>query len=522
VKRFSRAELAVLVGGLLVEAGCLWIWTESPRLTAIYNADFTREFFQHAPWLQGLADQAPPPAAPRDLAVRLIAGLLAMSFGYVLAISAASDAATWWVVAFAGVFRLTLASLPGLFSTDVFSYVMYGRIAGVDGGNPYADPPAAFPMDPFLGWVFPFWRDQPSVYGPLWTDLSALASRVSADWGPFEQVLLYRASLLALEAVSLAALWWILGKLQRHDRKRAWLVYAWSPLVLFDLVGASHNDAGMLALMLLGIGVVATVPASAREPATWRWLLGLLLLAFAALVKYAAAVVVLAAATTWGALAQTRRVQVYRLVVGLGVPLLLAAVLWWPWLGASGALTPLGDAAGGKLVLNSAPDLAALGVADEVLVPRGVPTDAAHALARLWMRWATRLIFVAYASWELGRLWASVRSGAAFDDAFRAAMGVSARLLLVLPLLVLTWVWSWYLSWSLAIAVVTGSRTVLTRVVVAYTLVALPIVYAHQYLNEEFSGIWILVMALAPLGALVPIRGPTWTRKFVDKEGWTQ
>jgi hypothetical protein len=521
VKHFWRAPLGLVVGAVLVEAGCVWIWIESARLTAIYNADYTRELFQRLPVLQGLSDRSPPPADAGEMAARLLAGLLVMSLGYALAITAASRASSGLVVGFAALFRLTLVLLPGLYSTDVFSYAMYGRIAA-EGQNPYASPPSAFPGDPFLSWVFPFWRDQPSVYGPLWTDLSAFLSRVSAAWDAFDQVTLYRASLLAMEIVSLSALWLILGRIGRAERHRAWLVYAWNPLVLFDLVGAGHNDVAMLALMLVGIGAIATGRSSARPPAVWRWLLGLVVLALAALVKYAAAVVLLAIITVWCALAPTRRAWAVRVILGFSVPLLVAAALWWPWLATGGALTPLGDAAGGRLVLNSAPDLAALTFADQVLAPRGMPADVAHDTARFWVRWVTRAMFIGYAGWEFARLYAYSRSGAPFEGAFRAAMACGARLLLVLPLLVLTWVWSWYLSWSLAVAVVAGSRTVLLRLIVAYTLVALPIVYAHQYLNEQLPGVWALVMALAPLGVLLPIPGPAGARRLLDEEGSSQ
>jgi hypothetical protein len=537
-----------VVAGLLVEAGCVWIWIESARLTAIYNADYTREFFQRAPWLVSLSDPSPPPDAPGEMAVRLIAGLVALCVGYVLAVVAAG-ASTWLVVGFAALFRVTLALLPGLFSTDVFSYVMYGRMAVVDGQNPYVSPPGGFPTDPFLSWVFPFWRDQPTVYGPLWTDLSAAWSQVSATWTPFDQVLLYRASLLCLEATSLAVLWWVLGRLARHERKRAWLIYAWNPVVLFDLVGASHNDAAMLALMLVGIGLVAptraaetkfsptsarwssanggaaTAPgrrasgsASVREAPAWRWLLGLGALALAALVKYAAAVLVLVGVVAWSALAPKNPDRVRRMALGFGLPLALAAVLWWPWLGAGGAPQTVADAAGGRLVRNSAPDLVALTVADQVLVPRGLPREPAQENARLWMRWATRVLVVGYIGWELGQLWRRATISAAIDDVHAAGLAVSARLLLVLPLVVLTWVWSWYFTWSLAVVVALGPRSVLTRLTIAYTLVVLPVVYAHQYLNEQLSGVWVLVMALAPLAVLVPIPAQTRIRRFIDKE----
>src|SRR6266516_4220143 len=65
---------------------------------------------------------------------------------------------------------------------------MYGRIAAVYAANPYVHPPAEFASDPFLAWVFPFWRDQPSVYGPGWTDFSWLPSALTADRDNFGKV----------------------------------------------------------------------------------------------------------------------------------------------------------------------------------------------------------------------------------------------------------------------------------------------------------------------------------------------
>jgi hypothetical protein len=70
--------------------------------------------------------------------------------------------------------------------------------------------------------------------------------------------------------------------------------------------------------------------------------------------------------------------------------------------------------------------------------------------------------------------------------------------LLLLPLLVLTWVWSWYFSWSLALVALLGRRCGLTWLVVGYTLVVLPIVYAHQYLGDQLPATLVLVMALGP------------------------
>jgi hypothetical protein len=281
----------------------------------------------------------------------------------------------------------------------------------------------------------------------------------------------------------------------------SWAMYAWNPLVLFDLVGGAHNDAAMLALLLLGVGLI--VQPSGAQARTSNWVLGLLAMALGALVKYATGVVVLLWAVAWAAQNGTKRRRVMRLAIGLGLPLLLAGILWWPWLQTSRAFLPLSDAAGGRLVINSAPYLVALTVADQVLEPRGMDREMAQASARWWTRAVTWVLFAAYLAWEVRRLWVVV----ARDDheTASAALRASVRVLLVLPLLVMTWVWSWYFSWSLVLAALLGWRSRLAWLVVVYTLCALPVVYAHQYLNEQFSGVFVAAFALAPLVVLVDL-----------------
>jgi hypothetical protein len=521
------AMVWLIVAGVLLEAGCAWIWVLSPRATAAYNAEYTRELFDRLPLVWKLVDGllpdalsmadgglglAQPPAWSVGQTVAwLEAGLLLMSAGYLLglwALGATGERAGRAVLAFALLFRLTMASLPGLFSTDIYSYVMYGRIAAVHGQNPYLRAPNEFAADPFLAWVFPFWRDQPSVYGPVWTDLSWWLSRLTGGLSNFDQVLAYRLTLIGCELLVLGLLWWLLG-LRTHatsgraGRTRAWAMYAWNPLVLFDLVGDTHNDILMLALLVSGLAILAGGGGARGEKwqvgagaaTSVRWLGALAAVTLGALAKFATGVVAL----LWSVAYASGPARLGRLLASWTVGLVLAAILWWPWLDTSQALRPFADAAGGRLVINSAPDLVALFVADDLLVPMGLPQATARLDTRSWMRVLTSAVYVAYLVWELSRLWAKATRGG--QPALQAAIEAATRALLVLPLLVLTWVWSWYLSWSLVLAVLLGSKSRLARVVVAYTLVGLPVVVAHQYLNEDLSGGFVLLMALAPLGA---------------------
>src|SRR5262245_60897694 len=65
-------------------------------------------------------------------------------------------------------FSLPLILCPYLLSRDIYSYIIYGRIAALYGGNPAIVAPIAYPHDAYFQYLIA-WKDVPSVYGPLWT-----------------------------------------------------------------------------------------------------------------------------------------------------------------------------------------------------------------------------------------------------------------------------------------------------------------------------------------------------------------
>ena len=75
---------------------------------------------------------------------------------------------------------LPLAS-PLVLSTDAWTYWSYGWIAAEGGGNPYVDPPAAFPQSPAAGHAGADWRDTTSVYGPAFTLASEPVARLAGS-----------------------------------------------------------------------------------------------------------------------------------------------------------------------------------------------------------------------------------------------------------------------------------------------------------------------------------------------------
>lgn len=148
---------------------------------------------------------------------------------------------------------LPLLVLPGLLSSDVYSYAMFGRIPLLYGGNPFIDVPLAFRDDPLLPLVA--WKTTPSVYGPAWIiaalPLTALAQGMGG--GAAAYVLVYKLAALAAHLATAAVMWAVVGRLSAAHQHWATLAYAWHPLPLIEFAGMGHNDALLGLALALGV-----------------------------------------------------------------------------------------------------------------------------------------------------------------------------------------------------------------------------------------------------------------------------
>lgn len=146
------------------------------------------------------------------------------------------------------VLGVTAVITPPVFSTDTFSYAVFGRIASVYQQNPYlVTPRLAATFDPLMPYLY--WKDIPSPYGPLWTMVSQVIA-AGPEVSPLELVL--RFKLFALTVALLDG--WLVYLLVR-DRwplQAGWLYlgFAWNPLLLIEGVVIGHNDVLILALLL--------------------------------------------------------------------------------------------------------------------------------------------------------------------------------------------------------------------------------------------------------------------------------
>ena len=148
--------------------------------------------------------------------------------------------------------------LPLLLSRDVFSYAFYGRILSRYGHNPYVATPADFPANDLSRFVWPGWRDTPSVYGPVFVWLAAAITAVFR--GMVDVIEAFRAVAVA---ASLGSLWFVVRLVGRVRPQPPGLrrgMIGLNPVVLFHTVGGGHVD---VLVMLVGGGR----DLSRRDPA---------------------------------------------------------------------------------------------------------------------------------------------------------------------------------------------------------------------------------------------------------------
>jgi hypothetical protein len=539
-------RLALLAcAGVVMEVGWIGVWTLSYRLTHGNDFTFTYLTTQPAVWnklmdLLILANTVAPglelPGFQGPATLDVVVDSLAMVFivagiGYLIAIMlidvgiAAVRGALLVVLVFEALFQVTLFLTPGLYTTDIFSYVMYGHISAIYDLNPYIYPPNYFPGNPLLDWIHPIWHDQPSVYGPLWTDIgwvlatlamplnglvTTLEDGTVVQVGLMDEVFINKLFMNAVQIINLALVWWLLGRVfagKPRARLTAFVLFAWNPLMLFDAAGNAHNDALMVTLLLLGVAPLALRP---RGPSNGGWVVGTFFVGLSALIKYTTALVGLFYVVPWA-----RRLTTWRSralwIGGAGVLIaVVTMVLFIPWWDFPQVLDPILVAAGGKpwMYTNWAPDLIALTV-DRLLDPSTIDDPSAwHETARFWTKAVARGIVAVYLCWELVRLWriAADRQQALLGPILEA----SARGFTVMILLWFSWVLEWYWMWPLALVTLLGWRRLVTKVVVAYTLTSLPVFYVHHYWSTNMPGVLVLAYALPPLA--LPLVAGVWAR----------
>jgi hypothetical protein len=504
-RRVALGTLLLVTLGALLELVLLALWPLSYDLTQ--GADFSYEYLLQyrqvweffRPILERFEARFPTAATSLEQLTTMLTLFWVAAFGLYTAafLLARGLPQRWWlaipIVAGAVLFQATLFLMPGIFTTDLFSYAMYGFIPVVYDLNPYIYVPGYFPANRLTSWIHPIWYYTPSIYGPLWIDLSVWLTGFTRDRSLVDQTLIYRlvANLAQLTNVGLFAL--LIHKLRAPQPLSLLLLFAWNPLLLFEFAASGHNDSLMMALVLLAALLVA-------YRAYW---LAVVALAAGALIKVTAVLLLPLLAAHWA-------LQYQRLPARLGVLALssltalgLAVLLYLPWYSGPETFLLIDYWSRGPMYLNYVPDLLATTLADQLLDPHRLNQAASWETTRTWAKWAGRIIFLGYFAWELTRVRRVVELLAAMS-----------RVLLVFLLLVNTWVLAWYIAWPFMLAAALGWRRLETRLTTAFTFTAPVMMYNHHYWSEHMSPL-LWAVYLSPLLLLLPaLRWPLGRRRL--------
>lgn len=180
----------------------------------------------------------------------------------------------WWIFV---LWTIPMLIVAPIFSRDVYSYAAQSEMMSHH-INPYNYGPFTLGAGPFVNPVDPLWLNTPAPYGPLFLLMGALFASISFHH-VLGTVILLRLSAVAgvaLIAVCVPALARAFGR----DHGPIFVMAILNPLVLLTLIGAAHNDALMLGLLVAGI-----TAAKYKHP-----MLGVVLCALAAAVKVPAAI----------------------------------------------------------------------------------------------------------------------------------------------------------------------------------------------------------------------------------------
>jgi glycosyl transferase family 87 len=239
--------------------------------------------------------------APRLFLTLVVVAFACYAAGIWRLISLRGPRPMFVIVVIAVAARLLLVPASPTLSTDVYRYVWDARVARA-GISPYLYPPWAQELaslrdeEVFPRLNHPTWR---TIYPPGAQAFFQAVYRLRPD-----SVLAMKAALGLAELIGLAA---VFGLLRASDRPASQLViYAWNPLVLFEVWGMGHLDglvlpvvAGAawatlrtryaLAGVLLGLGalvklypaVLLTLLPMAGWPAAWSTFLVIAVLGYA-------------------------------------------------------------------------------------------------------------------------------------------------------------------------------------------------------------------------------------------------
>ena len=427
-------------------------------------------------------------------------------------------------------------------SADLHNYIWYGRILYDYGANPFLHAPVEYAARDAGRWLdLVYWKEVPSVYGPVWVWLSGGIAWMSDLLGGDISLHLLGHKLLAAIAhlVNVCLVWRVAGSVgssywrkspgsdmkeqdwhlnwQIKSRLGATVFYAWNPLLLIEFGANGHNDVLLLTFMLGGLwlylagswrmAALAFALACMVKASAVLWWPGFLWLLFCnrAVLTTVQAVDV----GEHGALNGRIRAEIGvttkrrgalgmgRVVQAVGIAVATWIICYLPFWEGVQTLRPLVDGPASKLFVNSLASLTRFKGGEwlhEVALVQGWSTlvgrTADHTRAVVeglirWLAWGITLGLAARYTWR-GRTVRGMLEGWGWLLFFYLAIGA-------------VWFWPWYVAWLIVPVALVGPGRLMTATLILCAT-SLSLYAAYPQIPTSISDIlyWRPLLTVAP------------------------
>ena len=380
------------------------------------------------------------------------------------------------IVGFSVLFNLIMLQMYPADASDVYDYIIRGRMTSVYGLNPLQNVPNDIKQDAF--YAFTSWRSVPSAYGPAWEVLAGLASRLAND-DRTTNVITFK--LLAVIGYGLASLFIGLALIRIAPRRLLGGLYLlmWNPLLIYMTAGIGHHDA-----------LVAATIALALYSLTRRWYIAATLaLVLGTLLKFIPLMLIPIIAII--ALRQLRGWSRLRyLILSAILSILLAAAAYAPyWHGWETLRLERRD----RMYTGSVAT-----VIRELLLPtldhKPIQTSPADTpITNALMANGSLVLFGLFYLWQLVLLWR------ADEQDTLLPLRIIGRVLLFYLLVVSLWFYGWYLIWILPVAAVLDDAP-LRALILRFSYLVTWQSFLYNYLAITTKGTdWLPWLDLAPV-----------------------
>jgi hypothetical protein len=256
--RIGRLRVTLAFCALALLAGALFYAFVLPQVPVRLDRVTAELIAQLGFWSWLASPVLPVPEGGGTIAVLLLvmATVAFAAYGVAVHASWGKEVGRRLLAGAAGVAALlslvSALALPTV-NSDIYDYIAFGRLASVNGGNPYETAPSAFPDDPAYRYASENYRDRPDNKLPGWQLLNRALASTGID-SPVGNLLLYRFVLFGLSMGTVALLALAIRAVDPRFTLAAIVGFGWNPIV--TAFASSKTDTAMVFLFVLGVALL--------------------------------------------------------------------------------------------------------------------------------------------------------------------------------------------------------------------------------------------------------------------------